>query len=342
MTYPVINGGIINIDSFTSDTSLISSDGSGNLTVSSLLLSNTTVLSYDSTSKIMNFASGLIGTTTTNPLPTTDPNNVGQWWNKDGYVTISGFSGNASLFDVLIYNSTSTELYFHTSNFIFSKNLPVTDPGVNGQLWNNGGVLCISNGTGTIPTSRTTIINSVNFNSDTSVLSFSDYSTVYFDTTFPTSDPGVNGQLWNNGGVLCISVSSTENTVTKSGSSDSCLTTDDDTLSSLIITASSIFFDSLSTTLIQQSGRLWNNGGTVGIAITGERKRLKTKMTISSDGQSTYTFPFDYSENVDIFLNGLLVDEDNYSTSGNNTIILGSSITTTLTTSDILYFILYL
>lgn len=62
--------------------------------------------------------------------------------------------------------------------------LPTADPGVNGAVWNNGGVLCLSS-TGPTPVNIT-------------------FSALTL-TGLGTSDPAATGSLWNNGGVLCVS-----------------------------------------------------------------------------------------------------------------------------------------
>lgn len=70
-------------------------------------------------------------------------------------------------------------------------------------------------------------------------------------------------------------------------------------------------------------------------------KRIKEKANITVNGQSVYTFSYDSSDNVDVYLNAMLLDENtSYTCSNGNTITLSSNISTNITTADILYFIL--
>lgn len=71
--------------------------------------------------------------------------------------------------------------------------------------------------------------------------------------------------------------------------------------------------------------------------LTSATTRTREILTISSDGQSAYTFDYTDSSTVDVFLNGLLLNPSkDYTCSSNTTITLSTTIATNIKTTDIL------
>lgn len=70
-------------------------------------------------------------------------------------------------------------------------------------------------------------------------------------------------------------------------------------------------------------------------------KKIKYKAPITSNNQSSFSFSFGDPSNIDVYLNGIMLDPTSaYTCSNGNNITLSNDIATNITTTDILYFIL--
>ena len=99
------------------------------------------------------------------------------------------------------------------------------------------------------------------FNPNTSQVDFTKFGVVFFPT-LPTSDPGYKGQLWSNGGQVCVSNSSQEYTFGPA---------EDDTYSVvgntwLVFQSDKLFMPNLPTTMPDHKGQLWSDGGLLSIS----------------------------------------------------------------------------
>ncbi|MCW2267231.1 hypothetical protein M2305_003250 [Gluconobacter cerinus] len=72
------------------------------------------------------------------------------------------------------------------------------------------------------------------------------------------------------------------------------------------------------------------------------RKREKKRLTISSNNQNTFNVIYNSNQEIDVYLNGLLLDEETaYSFSNGDTLTLDSSLSSSISTDDVLYVVLY-
>lgn len=113
------------------------------------------------------------------------------------------------------------------------------------------------------PYTSTSITDGIYYNGYQNYVSFKDFNNIILTNDLPTEDPLLNGQLWNNGTMLAISMSENVQTFGSDQDITQTFTSSDGTL---FIQGDKLFVYDLPTTEPDVAGQLWNNGGLISIS----------------------------------------------------------------------------
>lgn len=177
-------------------------------------------------------------------------------------IVSSGSAANAPLSDALSYDGTNLEI---TPTAIRFPTLATTDPNTQGQLWNNGGTIGCSQSNNIPSVVDQSLTSNILYSTTESYVDFSGFTELFFPE-LPTQDPDLNGQLWNNGGVVCVSESS--NALSLGDEQDLTETVIGRTWCAF--QADKIFMPQIPKTDPQIKGELWSNGGILSISQLGK------------------------------------------------------------------------